>query len=121
MVFDIFANIGAKGKVAELANKILNVIEGSKIGRGREPASLVSDAVYICSKLAGTSCQELGLWLSVASRGFCDLGGGRIASLYQRIKMKKGGQVALVALARKMLTIIWHLLENKEKYIEEDY
>jgi len=46
---------------------------------------------------------------------------GKLASFYQRIKMKKGGQVALVALARKMLTIIWHLLKNKEKYTEEDY
>ena len=46
---------------------------------------------------------------------------GKLASFYQRIKMKKGGQVALVALARKMLTIIWHLLKNKEKYIDEDY
>ena len=46
---------------------------------------------------------------------------GKLASFYQRIKMKKGGQVALVALARKMLTIVWHLLKNKEKYTEEDY
>jgi transcription initiation factor TFIIB len=49
----IFVNIGVQGKVAELANKILNVIEGSKIGRGREPASLVSAAAYMGSKLAG--------------------------------------------------------------------
>jgi transposase len=44
---------------------------------------------------------------------------GRLASFYQRIKRKKGGQVALVALGRKILTIIWHLLKKREKYVEE--
>ena len=49
----ILVNIGVQGKPAEFANKILNVIQESKIACGREPASLVSAAAYLGSKLAG--------------------------------------------------------------------
>ena len=34
--------------------------------------------------------------------------------------MKKGKKIAIVALARKLLSIIHHLLKNNEKYNEED-
>jgi len=49
----ILVNIGVQGRSAEFTNKILNVIQGSKIACGREPASLVSAAAYLGSKLAG--------------------------------------------------------------------
>lgn len=49
----ILVNIGVQGKPAEFANKILNVIQESKIACGREPASLVSAAAYLGSKLVG--------------------------------------------------------------------
>ena len=39
---------------------------------------------------------------------------------YQRILMRKGKKIAIVALARKLLSIIHHLLKNNEKYNEED-
>lgn len=34
---------------------------------------------------------------------------------------KNGGKTAYVALARKMLTVIRHLLVNGEKYVEEGF
>jgi transcription initiation factor TFIIB len=49
----ILVNTGVQGKSAEFANKILNVIQESRIAYGREPASLVSAAAYLGSKLAG--------------------------------------------------------------------
>ncbi len=34
--------------------------------------------------------------------------------------MRKGKKIAIVALARKLLSIIHHLLKNNEKYIEDE-
>ena len=37
---------------------------------------------------------------------------------FNRIAYRKGGNTATVALARKILCILWHLLINKELYID---
>jgi transposase len=42
----------------------------------------------------------------------------RLSVFYHRIKEKKGSKKAAVALARKLLCIIHHLLTNREKYEE---
>ncbi len=44
----------------------------------------------------------------------------RMRFFYQRILMKKGKKIAIVALARKLLSIIHHLLKNNEKYSEDE-
>ncbi len=36
------------------------------------------------------------------------------------MEAKKGKKTAVVALARKILTIIHHILINREEYVEED-
>lgn len=41
----------------------------------------------------------------------------RIQKFYLRIKHKRGTQKAIVATARKMLTIIWHLLNKNQYYV----
>lgn len=50
-------------------------------------------------------CANINLRYGVQFRGF-----------YQRIKKKKGHNVAVVAVARKMLEVIWHLLKKEEVY-----
>lgn len=47
--------------------------------------------------------------------------GSRLRAFYLRIRAKKGEKAAVVAVARKMLTIIWHLLVNGEKHVEEGF
>src|SRR5664279_1663021 len=42
----------------------------------------------------------------------------RLKSFFMRIKAKKGTKVAIVALARKVLCILHHLLVNREMYEE---
>ena len=42
----------------------------------------------------------------------------RFRGLFLRVMAKKGKKTAYVAVARKMLTVIWHLLVNGEKYVE---
>ncbi len=44
----------------------------------------------------------------------------KLRFFYQRIKAKKGHKKAIVALARKLVTIIHHLLTFKEMYLEEE-
>ena len=44
----------------------------------------------------------------------------KLRLFYQRIKSKKGHKKAIVALARKLASIIHHLLSNNEKYSEEE-
>jgi transposase len=44
----------------------------------------------------------------------------RMRFFYQRILMKKGKKIAIVALARKLLSIIRHLLKNNEKDNEDE-
>jgi transposase len=47
--------------------------------------------------------------------------GSRFRALFLRVMAKKGKKTAYVAVARKMLTVIWHLLANGEKYVEEGF
>ena len=42
----------------------------------------------------------------------------RFRALFLRVRAKKGNKTAYVAVARKMLTVIWHLLVNGERYVE---
>jgi len=45
--------------------------------------------------------------------------GSKFTALFLRVMAKKGKKTAYVAVARKMLTVIWHLLVNGEKYVEQ--
>lgn len=41
---------------------------------------------------------------------------GPLRAFYQRLRAKKGHQIAIVATARKMVTVFWHLLSRGEDY-----
>ena len=47
--------------------------------------------------------------------------GTQLQNFFERIKKRSGYKKAIVALARKLLTIIWHLLVNNEVYADENY
>ena len=47
--------------------------------------------------------------------------GSKLREFYLRVKARKGEKTAIVAVARKMLTIIHHLLVNGERYVEEGF
>lgn len=42
---------------------------------------------------------------------------GPIRRWYQRIKKRRGSKIARVAVMRRLATIIWHMVKNKETYI----
>ena len=45
----------------------------------------------------------------------------RLRAFYLRVKAKKGEKTAIVTVARKMLTVIWHLLVKGERYTEDGF
>jgi transposase len=45
----------------------------------------------------------------------------KFRAFFMRVRAKKGNKTAYVAVARKMLTIVWHLLVNGEKYVEDGF
>ena len=45
----------------------------------------------------------------------------RFRAFFMRVRAKKGNKTAYVAVARKILTVIWHLLVNGENYVEEGF
>ena len=45
----------------------------------------------------------------------------QIRQFYLRIRGRRGHKIAIVATARKLLTIIWHLLLTGEEYIDKHY
>ena len=45
----------------------------------------------------------------------------RFKDMFWRVASKKCRNVAYVAVARKMLTVIWHLLLNDEVFVEEGF
>jgi hypothetical protein len=46
---------------------------------------------------------------------------GRFKDMFWRITARKCRNVVYVAVARKLLTVIWHLLLNDEVFVEEGF
>lgn len=55
-------------------------------------------------------------WVMIEATNTVRPSWGHLYDFYQRIKLKKGSKVARVALARKVLTIAWHLVKKKEPF-----
>jgi len=48
-------------------------------------------------------------------------GNSRLSRYFKRLRARKNYNVAVIALARKLLHLVYHLLTNQELYQEEDY
>lgn len=60
-------------------------------------------------------------WILVeAAQAAAKKRGSVLRRFFLRIKNRKGYNIAVVALARKILCILWHILVNKEYYTEEN-
>jgi hypothetical protein len=44
-----------------------------------------------------------------------------LSGFYWRLKSRRGAKKAIIAVSRKMLVIIYHMLKNSEKYSEEKF
>jgi len=57
-----------------------------------------------------------GRWLAVEAAQSLALSGSPITASYFKIKNKKGHNVAVVALARKLIVVVWHMLKKQQPY-----
>lgn len=99
--------------------------EVGDFSRFRRPEQLASYAGLVSSSYSSGDRTRLGhithrgsVWLRTAlveATATVNPRWGALYGFYQRIKEKKGSKVARVALARKMLTLSWHLIA-KDKY-----
>jgi transposase len=100
----------------------------ARFGNGRQVASWCGFAPSV-SQSAGTTkigsiTKRGSRWLRrvmvevahVAVRMDC-----RFKDMFLRVAAKKGSKVAYVAVARKLLTVIWHLLVMGELFVEEGF
>lgn len=81
-------------------------------------AGLVSSSYSSGGKLRFGSITKRGSshlrWAMIEATNTVRPSWGHLHEFYCRLKVKKGSKVARVALARKMLTIAWHLVNKKE-------
>ena len=57
-----------------------------------------------------------GRWLAVEAAQAMALSGSPITASYYKIKNKKGHNVAVTALARKLIVVVWHMLKKQQPY-----
>ena len=55
-------------------------------------------------------------WLLIQAAQHLDKDLGPLGAFFRRLKAKKNRNIAVVAAARKMATIAWHMLKNNEPY-----
>jgi len=57
-----------------------------------------------------------GRWLAVEAAQSMVISGAPLTATYHRVRRKKSHNVAVVALARKLVVVVWHLLTHHEPY-----
>jgi transposase len=57
-----------------------------------------------------------GRWLAVEAAQSLALSGSPITASYFKIKNKKGHNIAVTALARKLIVVVWHMLKKQQPY-----
>jgi transposase len=55
-------------------------------------------------------------WLAIEAAQSLAMSGAPLSATYHRVRRKKGHNVAVTALARKLVVLVWHLLRKEEPY-----
>jgi len=55
-------------------------------------------------------------WLAIEAAQSMAMSGAPLSATYHRVRRKKGHNVAVTALARKLVVLVWHLLRKGEPY-----
>lgn len=103
----IQAEVGDFGRfpAAEKLASYAGLVSRSRSSGGRLNLGEITRAgsVYLRTVMVEAACQVRPRW-------------GMLYGFYEKIKEKKGNKTARVALARKMLVIIWHMIKKKEPF-----
>jgi transposase len=117
--------VGSKSAAAILAE----IGDAKRFSNGKQIASWagLAPSVYqsagVC--IMGSITKQGDKWLRwnmvEVAHAAVKVRDSKFRALFLRVTAKKGKKTAYVAVARKMLTVIWHLLVNGEKYVEEGF
>jgi transposase len=138
-----------EARIELLANEHDVEIVSSVPGVGKRSAAAILAEIGDAKRFS--NCKQIASWTGLTpslhqSAGVCILGSitkqgnkwlrwnlvevahaavrvrdSKFRALFLRVRAKKGNKTAYVAVARKMLTVIWHLLVNGEKYVEDGF
>jgi hypothetical protein len=59
---------------------------------------------------------KTGRWLAIEAAQQMAISGAPLTATYYRIRKKKNHNVAVTAVARKLIVLCWHMLKKKEPY-----
>ncbi len=85
---------------------------------GLAPSVYQSADTLICGKITKQGSKHLRWILVQAAQAASRTKDTVFSRFFRRIAYRRGRNKAIVALARKILCILWHLLVNREPYVE---
>ncbi len=111
--------IGASTLIAEIGN-IHDFNDADKLTKwaGLTPSVYQSANVTRTGSITKQGSRHIR-WILVELAHVAIRSPGRIKTFFERLMPKKGYKKAIVAVARKMLRIVWHLLVHDELFVDE--
>lgn len=111
--------IGASTLIAEIGN-IHDFKDADKLTKwaGLTPSVYQSANVTRTGSITKQGSRHIR-WILVELAHVAIRSKGQIKSFFGRLMPKKGYKKAIIAVARKMLRIVWHLLVNDELFVDE--
>jgi transposase len=111
--------IGASTLIAEIGN-IHDFKDADKLTKwaGLTPSVYQSANVTRTGSITKQGSRHIR-WILVELAHVAIRSKGQIKSFFERLMPKKGYKKAIVAVARKMLRVVWHLLVNDELFVDE--
>jgi len=111
--------IGASTLIAEIGN-IHDFEDADKLTKwaGLTPSVYQSANVTRTGSITKQGSRHIR-WILVELAHVAIRSPGRLKSFFERLMPKKGYKKAIVAVARKMLRIVWHLLVHDEVFADE--
>lgn len=111
--------IGASTLIAEIGN-VHDFENADKLAKwaGLTPSVYQSANVTRTGSITKQGSRHIR-WILVELAHVAIRSQGQIKTFFERLMPKKGYKKAIVAVARKMLRIVWHLLINDEVFVDE--
>ena len=111
--------IGASTLIAEIGN-VHDFKDADKLTKwaGLTPSVYQSANVTRTGSITKQGSRHIR-WILVELAHMAIQSPGRIRTFFERLMPKKGYKKAIVAVARKMLRIVWHLLVHDEVFVDD--
>lgn len=112
----------AEAIVAEIGD-VKQFVDGDHLASwaGLVPSVYQSAGKFVLGHITKTGSKWLRRIMVLVAHSAVNVRDSRFRAFFLRVKARKGKNTAYVAVARKMLTVIWHLLVKGEKYVEEAF